>query len=80
MGVGYMKKRVLTESLTIQQYIIVAFQELMSEVAFEKITVQLITKRAGVNRSTFYLHFKDKNDLLDEITERLLLEHCRRGE
>jgi len=74
MGVGYMKKRVLTESLTIQQYIIVAFQELMSEVAFEKITVQLITKRAGVNRSTFYLHFKDKNDLLDEITERLLLE------
>ncbi len=74
MGVGYMKKRVLTESLTIQQYIIVAFQELLSELPFEKITVQLIAKRAGVNRSTFYLHFKDKNDLLDEITEQLLLE------
>lgn len=74
MGVGYLKKRVLTESLTIQQYIIVAFQELLGEVAFEKITIQMIANRAGVNRSTFYLHFKDKNDLLDEITEQLLLE------
>lgn len=69
-----MKKRALTEDLTFQQYIIVAFQELLSEISFEKITVQLIAKRAGVNRSTFYLHFKDKYDLLDGITKQLLLE------
>lgn len=69
-----MKKRVLTENLTIQHYLMAAFRELLGELPFEKITVQLIAKRAGVNRSTFYLHFKDKNGLLDETTEQLLSE------
>lgn len=31
---------------------------------FNKISVQDITKKVGLNRQTFYYHFNDKNDLL----------------
>ena len=40
-----------------------AIIELMQEKAFEEITVQHVLDRAGVSRSTFYVHYRDKNDL-----------------
>jgi AcrR family transcriptional regulator len=36
----------------------------MQEKRFETITVQQVLDRAGVGRSTFYTHYRDKNDLL----------------
>ena len=41
-----------------------AFIMLIHEKAIEDVTVQDVLERAGVGRSTFYLHFRDKNDLL----------------
>ncbi len=41
-----------------------ALISLIKEKNYEEITVQDITERANVNRSTFYLHFKDKDELL----------------
>lgn len=41
-----------------------AFIELLHERAIEDITIQDVLNRASVGRSTFYLHFRDKNDLL----------------
>jgi AcrR family transcriptional regulator len=37
---------------------------LMQERSFDTITVQHVLDRAGVGRSTFYVHYSDKNDLL----------------
>jgi AcrR family transcriptional regulator len=37
---------------------------LIAEKAIDEITVQEVLDRAGVGRSTFYLHFRDKDDLL----------------
>ena len=37
---------------------------LMQEKPMDEITVQEVLDRASVGRSTFYLHFRDKNDLL----------------
>ncbi len=37
---------------------------LLLEKPFEDVTVQQVLDRAGVARSTFYKHFRDKNDLL----------------
>ena len=41
-----------------------ALVALIQEKPFESITVQEVLDRAGVGRSTFYTHYKDKNDLL----------------
>ena len=50
-----------------------ALISLLAEKSFEYITVSEICKRADVNRSTFYLHYENTVDLLDE-TARFLLD------
>lgn len=49
-----------------------AFLELMDSIGFEKITVQALTKKAMISRTTFYLHYQDKYDLLDKIENEIL--------
>jgi AcrR family transcriptional regulator len=39
---------------------------LLDEKSYQEITVEEITARADVSRTTFYLHYKDKEDLLLE--------------
>lgn len=41
-----------------------ALRELILEKGYDVLTVQDITDRANVSRTTFYLHFKDKDELL----------------
>jgi AcrR family transcriptional regulator len=43
-----------------------AFTELIAQKGFQAVSVQDIAERAGVNRATFYAHFQDKYDLLDQ--------------
>lgn len=38
---------------------------LLEEKSIEEVTVRELTKRAKVNRGTFYLHYEDKHDLLE---------------
>ena len=46
-----------------------ALIELLEKKEFEYITVKEICEKAGVNRSTFYLHYETIGDLLDECVE-----------
>lgn len=46
-----------------------ALIDLLEEKAFEYITVSEICKKAGVNRSTFYLHYENTHDLLEEAAK-----------
>ena len=41
-----------------------AFSELLKEKPFEQITVTDIARKAGLNRQTFYYHFRDLYDLI----------------
>ncbi|RYG37597.1 TetR/AcrR family transcriptional regulator, partial [bacterium] len=41
--------------------------ELLRERRFAEISVQDVAERAGVNRATFYAHFRDKHDLLASL-------------
>ncbi|MGN1013813.1 MAG: TetR family transcriptional regulator [Butyricicoccus sp.] len=50
------------------------FKMLLREHPFEKITIQMIAEQTGIIRSTFYRHFKDKQDLMDWIIQRELIE------
>ena len=46
-----------------------ALIELLNKKDFEFITVKEVCKKAGVNRSTFYLHYQTLQDLLEECVE-----------
>lgn len=47
-----------------------ALVALITERRFDAITVQDVLDRAGVSRSTFYTHYRDKNDLfLSDVEE-----------
>lgn len=50
-----------------------AFLELLEEKDFAYITVKEICKRAGVHRSTFYLHYETITDLLSESIDYMNL-------
>ncbi|MCH5583580.1 TetR/AcrR family transcriptional regulator [Shimazuella sp. AN120528] len=49
-----------------------ALVELIHEQGYEKITVQDITSRATLNRATFYLHYRDKLDLLYQSSKEIV--------
>jgi AcrR family transcriptional regulator len=61
-----------------------ALVELLVEKPFDDITVQEVLDRAAVSRSTFYSHFRDKNDLFlsdsDEFLEALAMALSRFGD
>ncbi|WP_162920284.1 TetR/AcrR family transcriptional regulator C-terminal domain-containing protein [Clostridium fermenticellae] len=49
-----------------------AFIKLMKKEGFSKITVKELIADAKVNRSTFYAHYLDKYDLLEQLEQKLL--------
>ena len=54
------------------------FTELLDEKPMSKITVKDIVERCGVNRNTFYYHFKDIPDVVEFILKKKwdeILEH-----
>lgn len=51
-----------------------AFWELYGTKPVDKITIREITDRAGYNRATFYLYFRDVYDLLAQIEDEILGE------
>ena len=62
-----------------RRLLINALTEIIVAEGYEAVTIREIVRKAEVNRSTFYLHFYDKqdimtqmqNDILNELTESL---------
>lgn len=50
------------------------FSLLTENPSIADLTVQKISNRADLNRTTFYLHFQDINDLLKQITDEIIDE------
>jgi AcrR family transcriptional regulator len=48
-----------------------SFLQILENKPFETITIGDIAKAAHINRGTFYLHYLDKFDLLDQIEQQL---------
>lgn len=55
-----------------QQRLGMALMELILDKPLDSVTVQQVLDRASVGRSTFYFHFRDKNDLLLSQLEMFL--------
>jgi AcrR family transcriptional regulator len=57
------KGRIMLPELT-RDYIVASFKSLVIEKPFHRITVLDITRRARINKNTFYYHFEDRSDLV----------------
>ena len=54
-----------------------ALLELIKEKGYDSISVEEITQRANLGRATFYLHYKDKEDLLVDEFNEIVNERAR---
>lgn len=66
-----MKKQPEKTARTKQEFI-QAFWSLYAETPMNKITVAQVCERAGYHRNTFYLHFHDVYELLEDVESALL--------
>ena len=57
----------MSDSLITKHALSAAMKELMNERPMEKIKIGDIVERCGMNRQSFYYHFKDKYDLVNWI-------------
>ena len=63
---GYQTKRKNTKT-----YLREAFFSLLEERPINQVTVSALTKKAGVSRGTFYLHYLDINDFIQSIKSEI---------
>lgn len=61
------KRYVMTD-----QKITETFLALLDTVGYQKISVSAVVKQSRINRSTFYEHFLDKEDLMAQVQTRLI--------
>lgn len=66
------RERIDPRILRTRQYLRDALISLIKEKGFDLVQVQEITERAKLNRATFYLHYRDKNDLLVKSMREIL--------
>jgi AcrR family transcriptional regulator len=55
-----------------------ALTDVLAQKNFQTVSVQDITEKAGVNRTTFYLHFPDKFALLDYNISQMFRQELER--
>ena len=56
-----------------------ALLELLNKIPYEKITVTALCKQSEITRATFYLHYNNIDDVLDELLDDALLPACQRA-
>ncbi|MDQ0187519.1 TetR/AcrR family transcriptional regulator [Cytobacillus kochii] len=64
----------MLQNTSAKAYIITALLELLHQKTFSSITVKEIVKRAGISRSTFYVYYYDKYDLLEQLSKDIINE------
>jgi AcrR family transcriptional regulator len=60
-----------------QKLLKAAFLKLLREKRYEQINIQNIADEAMCNRNTFYLHYSDKDDMLETISREVFSELSR---
>ena len=63
--------RGVSQLRTAKESIIEAFLQLISDKSFQNLSVKEIVQKAQISRSTFYLHFTDKYELIEGVRKTL---------
>lgn len=53
--------------------------ELLQNAPYEKVTVTALCKQSEITRATFYLHYNNIDNVLDELLDDALLPACQRA-
>ena len=64
----------MSESTITKRALAQTMKDLMAERPFAKISVGDICERCGMNRKSFYYHFRDKHDLVNWIFQTEFIE------
>lgn len=67
-------KKIDLRYVTTDKKITETFLALLDMVGYHKISVSMVVRQAKINRSTFYEHFLDKEDLMAQVQIRLITE------
>lgn len=51
-----------------------ALTQLLLAEPFESISVSKLSRKAGINRGTFYLHYLDKYDMMEKLKEEVITD------
>ena len=65
-------KNLTNRGLETQQILSEVLIQLIAEKPYDKISIKDITKRAEIDRTTFYLHFKDKDELFVKTQQHII--------
>ena len=69
----------MAESIITKKALATSLKEVLEVRPFEKITIANICENCGMNRKSFYYHFKDKYDLVNWIFDTEFIEIARNG-
>lgn len=61
-----------TRKTSTKQDIREALTQLLLTEPFESISVSKLCRKAGINRGTFYLHYLDKFDMMDQLKDEII--------
>lgn len=76
-----MEEKIDRRIIRTKQQIRQALIELLSEKGENNISVRELAQRANINRGTFYIHYKDTHDLVEQLVDeavKKLLGVCKR--
>lgn len=62
----------MAQKLTTDEKILNAFSKLLEENGYTETTTKKIAQAAGVNESTLFRHFKDKEQLVNELVQKYM--------
>ena len=60
-----MEKKENPQTVRSKEWLLDALLQIMKEKSYREITIKELTKRAGLDRKTFYRHFKNKDEILE---------------
>lgn len=69
-----MSRKVDPRIIRTRRLLINALKDLIISEDVDSVTIRKIVERAEVNRSTFYLHFQDKQDIISQLQDGILEE------
>lgn len=60
-------EKINAKTARVKRYLRTTLLEMLTQVTLDRVSVAELCRQAGVNRTTFYHHYKVVNDIVDEI-------------